>query len=214
MNILKKFLTNQKGFTLAEILAVAGILIVLTGVVGGILVATLRGSNKTRITTSGAQNGNYVVSVLTNAISNSKEFGYIDAANVRQTACVPPLPDYPTPPPLTPAPISITKLYLKNFDDTYTQIECKDSGAGFTFISTPVNSLAATPTVAGSSLINTSEVVLSSCNQVFTCSQQDEFSPPKLDLNFTLIDKNSSEFFEQQTASPFRTSISIRNYQR
>lgn len=191
LSTLHSQLSTSSGFTLVEMLAVAGILVILSVVVGGILVATLRGSNKTRITTAAAQNGNYMLSVLTNTLTNSKEFGYDNGAG-RQTSCVTASP---------PSAVPISKIQVKNFDDTTTEIECKDLRDGLTI------------TLNGESLINTSEVVVSSCAQAFTCRQTDEYSPPSVGLNLTLIQKNAtSTFFEQQTEASFRTSISIRNY--
>jgi len=203
------FLSTQKGFTLAEILAVAGILIILSAIVGGILVATLRGSNKTRITTAGAQNGNYAMSILTNTITNSKEFGYTDSAGTRKTSCVASTPG---------APVSISRINVENFaptgsSSTFTEITCGPVSAGTNSIILTKRDAAGAP-LNTQSLLNTEEVVVQSCANAFTCTQTDEYSPPKLVINFTLIQKTASGFFEQNTEAPFKTSISIRNYQR
>lgn len=196
----KLLVTSCNGFTLAELLAVAGILVILSAVVGSILVSTLRGSNKTRITTSGAQNGDYVISVISSAINNSKEFGYINGAT-RYTSCIAGNPP-------------VQAISVDNFADItppqptnppQSLIECKDIDSG----PAVVNAF----TINNVSIMNTDEVVVESCAAgVFTCTQANNYTPPIVTLKFTLIQKSSSGLFEAQTASPFSSSISVRNF--
>ena len=47
---------SNKGYTVIELLTVAGVLVVITGILTGIIVATLRGTNKTQTANSVAQN--------------------------------------------------------------------------------------------------------------------------------------------------------------
>lgn len=78
LNFLKQKMMNfrfmpltSKGYTLIELLAVVGILVTLGGILSGILYSTLRGNNKSTITTAIAQNGNYALSVISNIILSS-----------------------------------------------------------------------------------------------------------------------------------------------
>lgn len=71
----KSYILNHKsqhGYTIIELLAVMSILVILLGIISGILYSTLRGSNKTRITTEVIQNGTYAIGVISNILVSSR----------------------------------------------------------------------------------------------------------------------------------------------
>ncbi len=80
---------SRNGYTIIELLAVMSILVVLAGIISGILYSTLRGSSKTRITTEVTQNGNYVISVLTNLISLSTSVTQIGGVDIQDCTASP-----------------------------------------------------------------------------------------------------------------------------
>lgn len=175
-----------------ELLTVIGILVVVSGIIIGILSTTLRGTEKTKITTSVAQNGNYALSVITNAIISS--YAVTGIGNQSATSN-PPFAD------CTNSPVG-QSISLKS-----------STGEEITFA-------CANDTVAsnGASIIDTSQVKIdtsnaSSCS--FTCIQpaNKPYDVPIIEMSFTVSDKAAAgAFLENKSSGIFKTSVSLRNF--
>lgn len=61
------------------------------------------------------------------------------------------------------------------------------------------------------SLLDTSLVKITSSSCTFSCVQADPYSPPIINVGFTLENKTGS-LFEKRASAPFKTSAIIRNY--
>lgn len=86
-----KHTTQQKGFTLVEMLAVMIVFVVIGSFVTAILITSLRGNNKTNTITAVRQNGNYALSQMAKTVRNARYLvspascGTISAPTVTQT---------------------------------------------------------------------------------------------------------------------------------
>ncbi len=77
------------------------------------------------------------------------------------------------------------------------------------------NNTPATIASNGASLLDTTQVALTSCS--FTCAQNAASDLPIITINFSLLQQSTSTFVEKiasQSAIPFQTSIGIRNINR
>lgn len=83
-NHQSSIINSQLGFTLVEMLAVMVVFLAVGSIVVGILVATLRTSNKTDVLTLVKQNGNYALSQIAKTIRDAR-------------GLTSPYPCYPTP---------------------------------------------------------------------------------------------------------------------
>lgn len=80
---------ESKGYTIVELLAVVAILVIISGVVTGILYSTLRGSNKSRISTDITQNGNYAISVIAASIIDARSVTQVGGVNISDCTASP-----------------------------------------------------------------------------------------------------------------------------
>lgn len=182
-----EFRTSQNGFTLLELTVVIGVFLVIGTIIVSILNSTFQGNSKVRISNDIAQNGNYALNIITNLLVNSQQFESISDGTTITTFC-------PT------TGINGKSINVVGFDGGVTTILCGDSGAN------PTYNLSSN----SASLIDSSQVILSSDSCTFTCTQADEFSPPRIDVVFTL--KNVSADLPENTGNAtFRTSVSLRN---
>lgn len=191
---MRKELLHQRGYTIAEILAVISILVIIGSLVSGILYSVLRGTSKSKITTAIAQNGNYSLSVISNLITDADRLEYvIDNTGTKLLSC-------------SPGPVVGKSLAIRGLDGGISIIACEDSDV---FSSKTISSQSASFKV---SLIDTSfiAVVKDSCS--LSCSQQDVFSAPRIDIAFDLSDKEGGGFSEKKGSATFKTSILMRNY--
>ena len=182
---------NNKGYTLIELLAVIIVMVTVGGIITSILVTALRGENKTNATTQVRQNGDYAITQMYKTIAYAKSFDGISTDNVNfDISCVPQNPPAPTP---TPTPTQYKYLQVTSFDGGQTTYSCENN------------------TIASNSapLIDSSNLTVSNC--YFMCTQTDVRSAPTIDINFTLT-RSSSGLFENQSAIPFETSVTFRNY--
>lgn len=155
---------NGAGYTLVELLAVVTILVILAGIISGIIFSTLRGSNKTRITTEISQNGNYVLGVLSNIISSSTSVTKISGQEISDCTA-------------SPFGSSIT---LRNGDGTETTISC--SAGNIQSGSTPLINTGEV------------RVKDNSCKFTCSQKSSDPYSIPLIDIEFTLEDQNAILF--------------------
>ncbi|OIP57349.1 MAG: hypothetical protein AUK12_04025 [Candidatus Levybacteria bacterium CG2_30_37_29] len=180
----------KKGYTLIELVTVMGILVVISNIIIGIVYTTLRGSNKTRITTTVAQNGNYALSVISNTITTSESVIKINDTDISDCTTSP----------------SGQTIDLIRYDGGVTTLSCLNST-----IASSSGSLAE-PLV---DLIDKSQVENDSSTCYFKCiqSESDPYSVPTVEYSFTLSDKNAAGgLFETKSQATFKSSTSLRNY--
>ena len=179
-------LKSRRGYTLIELLAVTAILVALSVVVSNIIVTTLRGSTKTKVTTNVAQNGEYAQSVISSIISDSRNIVAVDGSDIDDCAS-------PTP------PSSTSSIRFKRIDGGTTEISCEQINGTDTIASN------------GAALVNTSSVIVSACS--FSCSQVvfDPYSIPIVNISFTIADKNTGSNEFKSTAT-YNASSSLRVY--
>lgn len=170
-----------------ELLAVVSILVALTGIITGILYSTLRGSNKVKITTEVSDNGAYVISVITNAINDTRNITQVGGVDINDC---------------TGSPVG-KSITLKRLNGSTTVFAC--SG----------NTIASSSASLGNStsLINTNQVQsdYSSCS--FTCMQKadDLYAVPIITMNFKIGDLGVNAQ-ELKGSATFNTSVAVRNY--
>lgn len=192
-------LNRQKGFTLVEILAVMMVFGIIGGISAGILVTTLRTSNKSNMITQVKQNGDYAISQIAKTIRNSYSLTY------------PPLPcgDASSP--------TVTQ-YISVVDSTGSPstISCVGAVPSPAVPTIPPNSITLQQgSSAQTSLIDPTLVQTSSCS--FTCIQATTSDYPVIQIAFSLLQKGLTNFSEQvasASAINFSTSVVFRNYQR
>lgn len=189
----------QMGFTLLELIIVIALFMVTGVLILGVLNSTFKLSNKTRITNDLAQNGNYALSIMSNLLFNSQKLlSYTTSTGVVLNDCTG-----------NPGPgKSITVL---GFDGGAATLTCDDANGTISSTSAIFSSISPTPTpYATSSLIDTSQVKLSGASCTITCTQQNPYSPPRVDVSFQLI-KSNAVVGEGAPSANFNTSITLRN---
>lgn len=188
----------QNGFTLLELTLVMGIFIVIGTIIVTILNSTFRGNTKVRVSNDVSQNGNYALNLISNLLLNSQSFNSISNGTTITTLC-------------SPTGTTGKSVTVTGFDGGVTTLSCNDSGATPTYlISSASASIDQSMPSSIVPLIDSSQVELAPDSCTFTCSQVDEFSPPRIDIVFTL--KNAAVNSAESLGSAiFRTSISLRN---
>lgn len=82
----EKIEKRENGFTLVELLIVIGIFASITSLASTVLVTTFRTSSKTNIITTVKQNGDYIISNITNSIRYAKSVQCVSSSTVTATA--------------------------------------------------------------------------------------------------------------------------------
>ncbi len=181
------------GFTMVELLAVIVVLVALGSMIGGIFFATLRGTNKSNALTVVRQNGDAALLQMTKTIRNAKAFNGVSTDGVSYTTDCTVTPAVPTP---TPVPYQYIKV--TSFDGGVVTYSCDTS---------PVATIASN----SGSLIDTTAVELVQSSCMISCSQSSAADVPTIGIRFTLKQKTTSTFPENQALLPFQTSVSLRN---
>lgn len=179
--------SGEKGFTLMELVIVMGIFVVIGTIIITILSSTFQGNTKARVSTDITQNGNYVLNILSNLILNSQKFQSItDLSSVVTTTC-------------SPTGTTGKTITVLDFEGSTTTLTCND-GASSTY----------TISSNSASLLDTSQVKLVQNSCLFTCTQADIYSLPRIDITFQLHNA-AGTIPEKQATSTFSNSFSIRN---
>ena len=190
----KKYFNYHKGYTLIELLAVMAILITVGTIIAGIIVSSLRGSNRSKNVGNVRQAGNTVLVQMSKTIKFAKSFDGISINETNYvTDCIVPV----TIP--IPTPIPYKYLKLTSSDDTQTIFACKE---GSVFSNT--DELIDQTNLTGFS------IPTASC--YFICSQTNIAVPPTISINFTVstVDPTSA-FAENRVSLDFKTSAAFRN---
>ena len=181
----------QKGYTLVELLAVASIIVIVSGLIVGVLYSTLRGGNKTKITNDVAQNGNYAMSIIANTALLATSVTQIGGVSVSDCTTTP------------------SNQYEKSI-----QFEQEDGSLVKFVCDANTNSVASISGSLSNNLIDTNTVKVDPATCSFTCTQSNAnpYSLPVIRIAFTVSQKNSAATFEGVASSPFSTSVTMRNY--
>ena len=198
---------NQKGYTIVELLAVIAILVVISGIIVAILYSTLRGSNKTKITSEVTQNGSYVLSVFNKTLNDSRSVTMIGALNVGDIINTNDVQDCKT------KPTSNTSITLKRLDGKLTRFACENIDVDGTPVSAITINNDPLTEIVGKPLINTRAVQVEPNSCSFSCDQSsgDLYAYPIVGVSFKIKDKNSV-VAESQSSQVFQTSVSLNNY--
>jgi prepilin-type N-terminal cleavage/methylation domain-containing protein len=181
---------NDSGFTLIELLVVTGIFVAVSGIIGGILFSTLRGSETTRTTTQIAQNGNFAMTALSDVIKQSRQ-----VVNVYEDEPLENFVDCTN----NPTGTHITLRMPDNREATLTcdhneEHKIASSSAQRTYLLTDSNV----------------RVVENSCK--ISCFQPSAFSAPRVEIQFGLGKADSTNGIVEDTSEHFQTQINIRNF--
>jgi type II secretory pathway pseudopilin PulG len=191
---------SSKGFTLVELLTSIIVLVAIGSVVSGVIVSSLRGSNKTNNIESIRQAGNYALSQMSKDIEYAQSFDgkntglSNDDGVTYDTSCK--LALNPTPTPVTPYSL-ITVQSSSNIITKYTKYRCTPSE-----LSADENALIASEsgTLIGCSL---------------TCIQNNPMDAPIIKISFSIGSKNSNGLVESSNPPiVFETSVTMRNYRK
>lgn len=191
-------MNSQKGFTLVELLAVIIVFSVVTSIIAGILVTSLRTSNKTNIISTVKQNGNFALTQMSGVIRNARVL----------------VSPYPCGSPSTPT--TVTQLQLITADGLPITLDCNAQVSNTPPTCTP-QTPCATIASNSASLLDTSAIKLTACT--FTCSQLSNTDYPIINISFSLKQITNSNFADQVVLPNsgtvnFYTSIVLRNLQR
>ena len=178
---------TSRGFTLIELLAVMVVMVAVGSIVVGIIVASLRGTNKTNNLNDVRANGNYAILQVSKTIEFAQGFGGMSLdGTTYDNSCV-----------------DKAGVQYK-----YVKLRAADNGTViFSCLSNP-----ATIASNGASLINTDTITLTSC--YFTCAQGSVAESPTIGINITASQKTTSNFSEFKNTITFQTSVKIRNPNR
>lgn len=184
---------KNKGYTLIELLVVSGILVLVTGFVFTVVISSLRGGIKSRITNEVSKNGNYALSIISTDL--------INANSVVSVGSNPTCSDFTTTPSTS---LSAQEIIVSREGDSNITFACDGTTNITKSYMLPDGS---TKTLK---LINEELVEVPVCE--FKCSQVDLFSPPVVQISFTLKQKSASTSIENTATAPFRTSATLRNF--
>lgn len=199
---------KKTGFTLIELLVAIGVFLAVGTIIGLILSASLRSSNKASTITNVRQNGSYALAQMAKMIRSAQRWDASagDGVSTNDTDYV---VDCSTNPPGT------AYHYLKATSSlgNQTKFVCVGPTDSIAITPTPTPGLAWIGASINGSLIDTNAVALSgSCT--ITCQMTSLTDDPLISISFSLLQKNQSSFVENivsPNAIPFETSVAIRN---
>lgn len=175
---------TRNGYTLIELLIVMVVLVTVGVIVAGIIVSSLRGTNKATTIETVRKNGNYAILQISRMIEFAQSFGGVSLNGS----------SYST---LCPSQNSPSYKYLKiiSFDNGQTIFSCSSN----------------TISSGSASLINTALVTAPTSTCYFTCLRSGIYEPPTIGIDFTLSQQGSSNLFENKYIIPFETTVQMRN---
>lgn len=173
---------KQSGFTMIELLAVMIVFVSVGAIVIAIIVAALRGNNKTNALNSVQTNGDYAISQLTKAIRNA-------------TTLLSPFPCG-----TITSPTVTSSVQLAFPDGSTSTYSCTDATGG------------ANITSNSASLINTSAVKVAACKFTCGQNSPSDYPVIGIDFSLQANNSgNFVEQKASASAVEFQTSIVIRN---
>ncbi len=182
---------KNNGFTLIELLVVMMIIIAVGSIIAGIIVVSLRGSNRSINVNEVRQAGDYTLSQMTKMAAYAKSFDgigkYVAGDIVYETDCT------------TQTGVEFTHLKLTSFDNNQTTFICN-------YNAVTIASQSAPRTIE---LINQTKFSLDACS--FKCTQNNVSNPPVIEINFTLSKNTESTLVENKVSIPFSATVGFRN---
>lgn len=186
-NKCQKFnIKNRKssGFTLVELLAVMIVFIAVGSIIMAILVATLRGNNKTNALNSVRSNGQYAISQLARSIRNASTL----------------IAPFPCGSITSPTATSAVELAFP--DGSVSTYSCQDSQGNLTIASN------------SAPLIDTSAITVAACQFTCGQSSPSDYPVIGIDFFLKTKGTNLVEQQASASAIEFQTSVVIRNLLR
>lgn len=189
---------KQSGFTLIELLAVLGVIVTVGTIAAGIIISSLRITNKTNGLNSVRQNGNFAIQQISRTVQYSRSFDGVsaDGTNFNSDCATGAIISYPT-----PVQTRYSAVRVNLFDGSTVTFSCTPQGSP-----TRIISFDGTTTT---DLIDTSTLKTSSC--YFTCLQQYKTDSPTIGIYLGISQKNVSNFPEKNNTVVFSSSINMRN---
>ncbi len=183
-------LKSSQGFSLVELLAVLGVIVVVGSIASAIIISSLRTSSKANVINSVRQNGNFALLQISRTVQYAKSFDGVSTDGTTFTNdCT------------SSGTTNYRAIRVVLFDETKTTFSCKLSQTPPTI--TSLNSGTTTE------LVDTITVSVSQC--YFLCSQKYKTEAPAIGIFLTLSPNNGSSFPEKQSLIPFNTSVTMRN---
>lgn len=211
---------QEKGFTLIELLASTFVIVAIGSILVGIIVSSLRGSNKTNTMVTTRQNGTYSIAQISKMLRFAQTIDAIDGVSPNTPApggCITNVP-LPTPQPTLAPHRSVT---FTSVDGGETTIECKNLNELSPAPTAPA-SINQPQTIAsnGASLLDVTAVQIPAGGCEITCSKSTESDVMLIGVKFGLTTLQPSggiilpEFTASSSAVEFKTSIILRNIGR
>jgi type II secretory pathway pseudopilin PulG len=179
---------KYNGFTLVELLVVSGILVAISGIIGGILASTLRGTETTRNRTAVAQGGNYAITTMSELIKRARSVtGVYDTTPGTFTDC-------------TSSP-----------QGTHLSLEMPDGEVVLTCNYNNTNVIASS-SASGDYFLTPNNLVTVPGTCKFVCQQASAYSSPRVEMEFDLGRDDGAGGVVQESIGKFRTQINVRNF--
>lgn len=198
---LRRIEASRQGFTLIEILVVAGILALLSVVIAQVLFLTVRVNKKTEIVKDVSQNGEYALETMSRMIQNAKS---LDVASCTDKE------DPPNP---------VNSITITNFDNQTTTFSCsEDAAAGLARIASVSGTLSTSYlTNTNITLVDPADHTIAACGTdnlhyglSFLC-QSNNGKPTYVTVSFTLRQINPNAVVREQASTSFKNTIVLRN---
>jgi prepilin-type N-terminal cleavage/methylation domain-containing protein len=196
---MKKYISYATGFTLIELLVSIALMAVIGTVTVAIVSSVLRSSNKTTLAGNIRQSGNYVLEQISDTVRYATQFKVSKTNNpIDDTDSATYTSDCSTP--QSPLYVELTQA-----NSSETTFYCAASSVN---PAAPIGYKGPTDATY-STLVDINAVNVSSCS--FTCTQSSAGSPATIGITFTLTQKGSGNFSENNVSLPFSNSTLMRN---
>ena len=179
--MLKSSSHSSSGFTLVELLAVMIVFIAVGSIIMSILVAALRGNNKTNALNSVRSNGQYAISQLARSIRNASAL----------------LAPFPCGGITSPTATSAVELAFP--DGSTTTYSCQDSQGNLTIASN------------GAALVDINSIAVATCQFTCGQNSPSDYPIIGIDFFLKTKGTNLVEQQASASAIEFQTSVVIRN---
>ncbi|MEK7551587.1 MAG: type II secretion system protein [Patescibacteria group bacterium] len=206
---MEKILNNKRGYTLVELLVAMILLITVGGIMAGIIVISLRGSNRSTNVNDIRQEGNYALSQMTKMITYAQTFeGISDGTKDVNTGDLVYTKDCTVNSPTH----QYSFLKISSFDQGKTTFVCS-TGLQGDFIASYGAALTTWPLITGNNTpsvkyFNEDKHTVSAC--YFTCIQENSSVTPNIGISFT-VQKPDTTIVENKVSLDFETTVGFRN---
>lgn len=186
---MKKY-NKKSGYTLIELIVVAGLLAIISGFVATIMITSLRGGAKSKITNEVSQNGNFALSEITREIVKAKNVTFTGGGTCStDNGSIP---------------------WDSNSGSSILLDQLDDADPDVTLTCDPGGRIIKNDGTDDFDLLDNSQVKQVSCE--FVCSQEDIYSTPVIKVSFTITQFSTSNSSESIASAEFSTTAALRNY--